>query len=58
MSSGLVGNRGSFSCRVIPKTQKMVLGIDLLNSQHGSRLKSSNPGKGVVPSPTHRCSSL
>ena len=41
--------------RVIPKTQKMVLVATLLNTQHYKvRIKSkwSNPGNGVVPSPT------
>ena len=28
------GNRDSISSRVIPKTQKMVLDISLLNTQH------------------------
>ena len=40
--------------------QKLVLDTSLLNTQHYkvlSRVKWSNPGKGVVPSPTHRCSS-
>ena len=40
---------------VIPKTQKMVLDASLLNTQQykvGSRVKWSNTGKGVAPSPT------
>ena len=55
------GDLGSIPGRVIPKTQKMVLDASLLNTQHyryGSRVKWSNPGKGVVPSPTHWCSKL
>ena len=44
--------------RVIQKTQKMVLDASLLNTiRHGPRLKWSNPGKGVGPSPTPWCSS-
>ena len=40
--------------------QKMVLDVSLLNTQNykdGSRVTWSNPGKGVVPSPTPWCSS-
>ena len=51
---------GSIPGRVIPKTQKIVLDAILLNTQHYkvlSRVKWSNPGKGVAPSPTPRCSS-
>ena len=54
------GNQGSIPDRVIPKTQKMVLDASLLNTQHykvRSRVKWSNPGKGVAPSPTPWCSS-
>ena len=46
--------------RVIPKTQKLVLGASLLNTQHYKvRIKSkwSNPRKGIVLYPTPRCSS-
>ena len=48
------GDLGSLPGQVIPKTQKMVLDASLLNTQHYmvSRVKWSNPGKGVVPSPT------
>ena len=45
---------------VIPKTQKMVLDAVLLNTQHYKvriKVKWSNPGNAVVPSPTPRCSS-
>ena len=53
-----LGDLGSIPSRVIPKTQKMVLDASLLNTQHyGSRVKWSNPGKGVAPSPTPWCSS-
>ena len=49
---------GSIPGRVIPKTQKMVLDASLLNTQHlKSRVKLSNSGKGVAPSPTPWCSS-
>ena len=54
------GDLGSIPGRVIPKTKKMVLDASLLNTQHYkyvSRVKWSNPGKGVTPSPTPRCSS-
>ena len=54
------GDLGSIPGRVIPKTQKMVLDAILLNTQHYkvlSRVKWSNPGKGVTPSPTPWCSS-
>ena len=54
------GDLGSIPSRVIPKTQKMVLDAILLNTQHYkyvSRVKWSNPGKGVTPSPTLWCSS-
>ena len=45
--------------RFIPKTLKMVLDTSLLNTgiRYVSRVKWSNPGKGVAPSPTPRCSS-
>ena len=49
-------DRCSISGRVIPKTQKMVLDAALLSTQH-YKVKWSNPGKGVAPSPTPRCSS-
>ena len=54
------GDLGSIPGRVIPKTPKMVLDAILLNTQHYkvlSRVKWSNPGKGVAPSPKLRCSS-
>ena len=46
--------------QVIPKTQKMILDSFLFNTQHYKeciKCKWSNPGKGVVPSPTPPCSS-
>ena len=49
------GDRGSILGRVIPKTQKMVLDTALLNIQHYKvliRIKGSNPGNWVAPSPT------
>ena len=52
------GDWGSTLGQVIPKTQIMVLPVALLNTQHYNvKIKWSNPGKGVVPSPTSRCSS-
>ena len=52
-----LGDWGSILDRVIPKTQKMVLDATLLNTHYKVRIKWSNPGNGVVPSPTPRCSS-
>ena len=47
--------------RVIPKTFKkwylIPSCLTLSNIRYVSRVKWSNPGKGVVPSPTPRCSS-
>ena len=51
------GDLGSVPGRVIPKTQKMVLDTSLLNTQHYKvRIKWSDPGEGVAPSLTPRCS--
>ena len=44
------GDLGSIPGRVILKTQKMVLDVFLLKTQHYKVW--SNPGKGVAPSPT------
>ena len=55
------GDLDSIPGQVIPKTLKMVLDTSLLNTQHYkilSRVKWSNPRKGVAPSPTPRCSSF
>ena len=52
---------GSIPGRVIPKTLRMVLDTSLLNTQQYkvlSRVKLRNPGKGVGPSLTPRCSSF
>ena len=46
-----LGDRRSILGRVIPKTQKMVLNVALLNTQHYKvrrKSKWSNPGKGVA----------
>ena len=54
------GDWGSILGRVIPKTEKMILDTSFLNTQHYKKRfkeKLSNPGKGVAPSPTPRCSS-
>ena len=54
------GNRGSIPGRVISKTQKWYLMppcLILSIIRNGSRVKRSNPGRGVVPSTTPRCSS-
>ena len=55
------GDLGLFPGRVIPKTQKWYLMPPCLTLgiiRYGSRVKWSNPGKGVAPSPTHWCSKL
>ena len=55
-----LGDQGSISGRVIPKTQKMVLDVSLLNTQHFKvwiKGKWSNSGKGVVPSSIPWCRS-
>ena len=54
------GDLGSIPCRVIPKTQKMVLDASLLNTQHYKvRIKGKveESREGVAPSPTPWCSS-
>ena len=54
------GDLGSITGRVIPKTLKMVLDtscLTLSNIRYISRVKWSNPGKGVAPSPSSQCSS-
>ena len=52
------GDQGSIPGRFIPKTQKMVFDAALLNTQYYKvRVKWSNPGNGVVPSPKPHCSS-
>ena len=51
---------GSISWRVIPKTQKCYLMLPCLAHSPirlKSRVKWSNPGNGVAPSPTSRCRS-
>ena len=53
-----LGELGSIPGRVISKIEKMVLDATLLNTQHYKiRIKWSNPGKEVTPSPTPECSS-
>ena len=55
------GDMGSITSHVIPKTLKMLLDTSLLKpsiNPYVSRIKWSNPGKGVAPSPTHQCSSF
>ena len=50
---------GSIPGRIIPKTQKWYLippCLTLNNIKYVSRVKWSNPGKGVAPSPTPWCS--
>ena len=54
------GDLGSIPGRVIPKTLKWYLippCLTLSNMRYVSRVKWSNPGKGVASSPTPRCSS-
>ena len=55
-----LGDLGSIPGRVLPKTKKWYLmptclAISMI--KYGSRVKWVNPGKGVAPSPTYRCSS-
>ena len=55
-----LGDLGSIPGRFIPKTQKWCLMppcLTLSIIRYGSRVKCSNPGKGVAPSPTLWCSS-
>ena len=54
--SRVFANRPGDPCHIIPKTLKMVLDTSLLNTQQ-YKVKWSNPGKGVAPSPISRCSS-
>ena len=54
------GDLGSIPVRVIPKTKKWYLMPPCLTLgiiRYGSRVKRSNPGKGVAPSPTPWCCS-
>ena len=54
------GEVGLTPGRLIPKTLKMYLMppcLTLGNIRYVSRVKWSNPGKGVEPSPTPRCRS-
>ena len=55
------GDLGSIPSWVIPKTQKWYLMppcLTLSIIRYRSRVKWSNPAKGVAPSPTHWCSKL
>ena len=55
-----LGDRGSIPGQVIPKTQKWYLISPCLTLgiiRYVSRVKWSNPRKGVVPFPTPRCTS-
>ena len=56
-----LGDLGSIPGRVIPKTlNKWYLippCLTLSNIRYVSKVKWSNPGKGVAPSPTPRCRS-
>ena len=54
------GDLGSIPGQVIPKTQKMVLDVSLLNTQHYKvqiKGKVGQSWEGVAPSPTPSCSS-
>ena len=54
------GDLGSIPGRVIPKTQKWYLMLSCLTLgiiRYVSRVKWSNTGKRIAPSPTPRCSS-
>ena len=52
-----LGDLGSISGRVIPKTQKMPSCLTLSIIRYRSRVKWVNPEKGVAPSLIPRCSS-
>ena len=55
-----LGDMGSIPGHVIPKTLKMIRDAPCLilsNIRYISRVKWSNPGKGLAPSPTPWCSS-
>ena len=53
-----LGDLGSIPARVIPKTIKMIPScLTLSIIRYESRVKWSNPGKGLAPSHTPRCSS-
>ena len=57
VSTNDVWDLGSIPGRVIPKTLKWYLippFLTLSNIRYVSRVKQSNPGKGVAPSPTPR----
>ena len=59
---GLVGrvfanDLGSIPRRVKPKWYLIPPSLTLSDIRYVSRVKWSNPGKGVAPSPTPRCSS-
>ena len=56
LMSRMFADQGSVPGRVIPLTQNMVLDVTLLNTQH-YKVKWSNLGKGLAPSPTPWCSS-
>ena len=55
-------NQDSILGQVIPKTQKMVIDVALLKTlsiiKYRTRVKWSNPGKGVATSPTSQCSGI
>ena len=54
------GDLGSIPGWIVPKTLKMVLDTSFLtlsDIRYVSRVKWSNPGEGVAPSPTPRCNS-
>ena len=60
LANGL-GNLGSIPGRVTPKTLKIVLGnpyLTLSNIRYVSKIKWSNLGEGVAPSPTPQFSKL
>ena len=55
-----LGDRCSIPCRVIPRLKKWYLipsCLALSIIRYGSRVKWTNPGKGVATSPATRCSS-
>ena len=50
--ASVLGDQDSIPGQVIPKTQKMVLDVSLLNTQHYKVQIKGNPGKGVISSST------
>ena len=52
-----LGDLGSIPGQIIPKTKKIPPCLTLSITRYASRVKWSNPGNGVAPSPSPLCSS-